>query len=113
MNLYFFCGNRRYSMSAWATSALLLTFSATLGWSQAAAPAPGSSAPASGTAAPSQAPAQPGLTGLKVRGPIAVSQTDPDRVVAVINGQKITAKQAMAALKTLTPEERKRFPETD
>jgi len=50
---------------------------------------------------------------LKVRGPIAVSQTDPDRVVAVINGQKITAKQAMAALKTLTPEERKRFPETD
>jgi peptidyl-prolyl cis-trans isomerase C len=53
------------------------------------------------------------MAGLKVRGPLAVAQTDPTRVVAVINGQKITAKQAMAVLGTLTPEERKHFPETD
>jgi len=50
---------------------------------------------------------------LKPRGPLSVAQTDPDRVVAEINGQKITAKQAVEVLKTLTPEERKRFPETD
>ncbi len=53
------------------------------------------------------------MAGLKVRGPQAVEQVDPNRVVAVINDQKITAKQAMAVLKTLSPDERKRFPETD
>src|SRR5271165_5008820 len=114
MNLYFFCGNRRYPPPTWAASAAFFTFAATLGWSQTATPAPGSAAPAAGTAAPSQAPPQPGLaTGLKVRGPMAVAQADPNRVVAVVNGQKVTAQQAMAALKTLTPEERKRFPQDD
>ena len=43
---------------------------------------------------------------------MAVAQTEPDRVVAVINGEKITAKRAMELLRMITPEERKQFPET-
>ncbi len=106
--VYFFCGPRRHSMAVWASSAAVLTLAATLGWSQAAPAAPGATTPP----APQTLP-QNGMAGLKVRGPIAVAQTDPNRVVAVINGQKITAKQAVAVLDTLTPEERKHFPETD
>src|SRR5271165_704480 len=110
---YFLCGYRRQSIPVWAAAAALLVFTATLGWPQAAQPGPASPAPAQTNSAPSQPPAQPGATGLKVRGPLTVAQSDPARVVAVIDGQKITAKQAMAVLQTLTPEERKRFPETD
>jgi peptidyl-prolyl cis-trans isomerase C len=56
---------------------------------------------------------QPGTAIPKPRGPQAVAQTEPDRVVAVINGEKITAKRGMELLRMITPEERKRFPETD
>ncbi|MBV8072976.1 MAG: peptidylprolyl isomerase [Acidobacteriaceae bacterium] len=44
--------------------------------------------------------------GLKVRGPEAVAQQDPNRVVATIDGKQITAKQALDMLKALTPEQR-------
>jgi peptidyl-prolyl cis-trans isomerase C len=105
---YFFCGSRRHYLPVWAA---FLALTATLGWSQTApAPpaAPGATTPPTGQTQP-----QNGMAGLKVRGPLAVAQTDPTRVVAEINGQKITAKQAMAVLGTLTNEERKHFPETD
>jgi len=46
---------------------------------------------------------------LKVRGPEAVTQQDPNHVVATIDGKQITAKQAMDMLKALSPEERQRF----
>ncbi|MBV8552269.1 MAG: peptidylprolyl isomerase [Acidobacteriaceae bacterium] len=46
---------------------------------------------------------------LKVRGPEAVTQQDPNRVVATIDGKQITAKQAMDLLKALPPEQRQRM----
>jgi hypothetical protein len=46
---------------------------------------------------------------LKIRGPEAVAQQDPNRVVATIGGKPITAKQAVDLLKPLRPEDRKRF----
>lgn len=46
---------------------------------------------------------------LKVRGPEAVAQQDPNRVVATIGGKPVTAKQAVELLKPLRPEDRRRF----
>ncbi len=46
---------------------------------------------------------------LKPRGPEAVAQRDPNRVVAVIDGKQITAQQALDLLKPLPAQERKRF----
>jgi len=48
-------------------------------------------------------------SGLKARGPEAVSQQDPNRVVATIGGKQITAKQAMDLLKSIQPQDRKRY----
>src|SRR5438309_358505 len=68
--------------------------------------------PSSQSTAPqtSAAPA-PGVSssGLKARGPEAVSQQDPNRVVATIGGKQITAKQAMDLLKPIQPQDRKRY----
>jgi len=66
-----------------------LLFFASLAWSQTA-PAPASPPPA-----------------LAARGPEAVAASDPTKVVAVVDGKQITAKQALDLLKALTPEERK------
>ena len=55
------------------------------------------------TAAPTPAPAP------KPHGPEAVAAQDPNRVVATINGQKITAKQVMDMLKAFAPEQRKQI----
>lgn len=46
---------------------------------------------------------------LRVRGPEAVAQQEPNRVVATIGGKPVTAKQAWDMLKPLRPEDRKRF----
>jgi len=46
---------------------------------------------------------------LKARGPEAVAQQDPKRVVAIIDGKPITAQQALDLLKPLPPQERKRY----
>lgn len=73
------------------------------------------SAPAwSQTAPPPKPPAAPAppvasSSGLKARGPEAVTQQDPNRIVATIGGKQITAKEAMDLLKPLGPEDRKRF----
>jgi parvulin-like peptidyl-prolyl isomerase len=73
-----------------------------LAWSQAT-PSP---------AAPAQAPAQtpaPSAASLKPRGPEAVAASDPNKVVAIVDGKQITAKQALEMLKALTPEQRKQY----
>jgi parvulin-like peptidyl-prolyl isomerase len=54
-------------------------------------------------------PTSPSAPSLKARGPEAVSQQDPNRVVATIAGKQITAKEAMDLLKPLGPDDRKRF----
>ena len=69
---------------------------APLCWSQATTPTPATSAP-------------PEQTSLKPRGPEAVAAQDPNRVVATINGQKITAKQIVDMLKAFPPEQRKQI----
>src|SRR4051812_15856394 len=57
----------------------------------------------------SQPSSTPSTGQLKVRGPEAVAQQDPNRVVATVAGKPITAKQAVELLKPLRPEDRKRF----
>lgn len=69
-----------------------------------------SSTPAQTTgSAPSSGATGASSTGLKVRGPEAVAQQDPNRIVATIGGKQITAKEALDLLKPLGPQERKRF----
>lgn len=48
-------------------------------------------------------------TELKARGPENVAQQEPNRVVAVIDGKQITAKQALDLLKPFSPEQRKQL----
>jgi hypothetical protein len=43
----------------------------------------------------------------KIQGPEAVAASDPNKVVAMVDGKPLTAKQAFDLLKALTPEERK------
>lgn len=78
---------------------LSVVFCAAIAWSQTATP-PSSTGPST-----AQSPASSGQ--LKVRGPEAVAEQYPDRVVATIGGKPITAKQAMDLLKPLTPQQRK------
>ena len=73
---------------------LLISSFTTLGWSQTVTPAP------SANAGPSAA---------KPHGPEAIAAQDPNRIVATINGQKLTAKQAMDMLKPFPPEQRKQI----
>ena len=54
-----------------------------------------------------QTPAAP--TQSAVRGPEAVAKQDPNRVVATINGQKVTAAEAQKVLATLPPQDLQRF----
>jgi peptidyl-prolyl cis-trans isomerase C len=95
------------------SSLLLLLFScSTFVWSQTASPSspagqkPQTPASAQGSQTPSGS-AAPGQ--LKVRGPEAVAQQDPKRVVATIDGKQITAQQALAMMKPVRAEDRKRF----
>ncbi len=50
-----------------------------------------------------------GSNQLQVRGPEAVAKQDPARVVAIINGKQITAKEAEGYLSALPPEQLKRY----
>src|ERR1700728_3959132 len=86
-----------------------LAFSQGTPQSSTASPGQSSSAPAqkpSGTAPAGQSSA---ASGLKPRGPEAVAAQDPSRVVAVIDGKPLTAREALDLLKPLPPQERKRF----
>jgi peptidyl-prolyl cis-trans isomerase C len=46
---------------------------------------------------------------MKARGPVAVAQQEPNRVVATINGQKVTAQQALKLLQAMPQAELQRF----
>src|SRR4051794_3525130 len=73
-------------------------------WSQ------GTQTPPPSLASPPSQPSSTSPAGqLKVRGPEAVTEQDPNRVVATIGGKPVTAKQALDLLKPLRPEDRKRF----
>jgi peptidyl-prolyl cis-trans isomerase C len=69
----------------------------------------GAQTPLSPPPSSSQPSSAPSAGQLKVRGPEAVAQQDPNRVVATVAGKPITAKQAVELLKPLRPEDRKRF----
>jgi parvulin-like peptidyl-prolyl isomerase len=71
---------------------------APLSWSQTTTTPP----PASTTTPAAQTPAKP-------HGPEKVAAQDPNRIVATIDGQKITAKQAADLLKPFPPEQRKQL----
>lgn len=74
-------------------------------WAQGTSP---SSKPA-GSSSPSstQTSTSANSSQLKARGPEAVAQQDPGRVVATINGKQITAQQAVGMLKQV-PEDQRR-----
>ncbi|MBV9406248.1 MAG: peptidylprolyl isomerase [Acidobacteriaceae bacterium] len=76
---------------------------------------PSKTAPASTPSTPhTQAPANPSAspaTGqLKVRGPEAVAQQDPNKIVATIDGRPITAREAITILKQLPDDQRNSAP---
>jgi PPIC-type PPIASE domain len=77
----------------------LLVFAVSLGWSQTSTttqlPTPPPTPGNTGAAA----------SGLKLRGSDVMAETDPNRVVAIIHGDKITAADAQKLLKRLPPEQ--------
>ena len=70
----------------------------------AAALAQGTSAPGSGSQT-----ATSGTSQLKPRGPEAVAKQEPNKVVAVINGKQVTAREAANLLKAIPPDQLKRY----
>src|SRR5436309_302453 len=87
---------------------LSLSCFAALAWSQAASTPPSTTPPPSTQPQTTQTAPNSGSS-LRARGPEAVAQQDPNRVVATIGGKQLTAKQALDLLKPLRPEDRKRF----
>jgi hypothetical protein len=81
-----------------------------LAWAQTTSPPP--KPPSAGTSSPTngQTPAPPSTGGLKVRGPEAVAQQEPNRIVATINGKQITAQQAANMLKQIPEDQRRTVP---
>jgi len=77
-------------------SLLIIASFAPFCWSQATTPAPAPAAPT--------APVPP-----KPHGPEAVAAQDPNRVVATIDGKKLTAKEAVDLLKPFQPDQRKQI----
>src|SRR5581483_8806629 len=84
---------------------LSLVLCAATAWSQGTSPAKPSQPPST-----TQTPAASTPAGqLKPRGPEAVAEQDPNRVVAIIDGKQITARQALDLIKPLPAQDRKRF----
>ena len=67
-------------------------------------PAPPSTGQAAGAASSAVI-----ANGLTPRGPEAIAQQDPNRVVATVGGKPLTARQAADLLKAVQPEDRKRY----
>lgn len=84
-------------------------FCSAIAWSQAASPQAKSPSSPSQTPTSSSATPAPGTSSLRTRGPEAVAQQDPNRVVATIGGKQVTAKEALDLLKPLSAEDRKRL----
>ncbi len=59
---------------------------------------------------PSTPATPPAPVQLKARGPEAVAQQDPNRVVATIGGKPVTAQQALSMLKTVPADQRRALP---
>lgn len=70
------------------------------------------SQPAASSPSPSSSQASPpaSTTQLKVRGPEAIAQQEPNRVVATINGKQITAQQAVVLLRQVPDDQRRSIP---
>jgi parvulin-like peptidyl-prolyl isomerase len=66
-------------------------------------------APLCSSQAISPSPAPAAETPAKPHGPEKVAAQDPNRIVATIDGQKITAKQAVELLKPFPPDQRKQL----
>ncbi|MDQ2843723.1 MAG: peptidylprolyl isomerase [Acidobacteriota bacterium] len=67
---------------------------------------------AQGTSTPapsSQSTPPPPTTQLRVRGPEAVAQSEPNKVVATIDGKPVTAKEAAALLKGIPADQLKKY----
>ena len=79
----------------------LLLFTSAFAFAQAPAPSP--STPAAQPAPSTQAAPSPSQ--LKPRGPAAVAKQDPNRVVATVNGQKVTAGEALKLLQAVPQNE--------
>lgn len=88
---------------------LLVACGATLAFSQGTSQTPAPKTPPGSTAQSAPAPTSGTASGLRPRGPEAVAQQDPNRVVATIGGKEITARQALDLLKPLPAQERRRF----
>jgi parvulin-like peptidyl-prolyl isomerase len=92
-----------------------LLLAASFAWSQQAPSQGSQTTPAPAQPAPTTGPAQPGQTaahpdsGLKTRGPEVVAQLDPGKIVAIINGEKINARDAAHMLTFLPPDKRKQY----
>ncbi|MBV9611325.1 MAG: peptidylprolyl isomerase [Acidobacteriaceae bacterium] len=68
---------------------------------------PASTPSTSSSSSAGQTPAAPAsTTQLKPRGPEAVAQRDPNKVVATINGHQLTAQEAMNVLKQIPEDQR-------
>lgn len=61
------------------------------------------------TAPASQTPPASTSASLTPRGPEAIAQQEPNRVVATIGGKPVTAKQAVELLQAIQPDDRKRY----
>ena len=85
-------------------SSLLLSASLCAAVTVGQAQTSGSSSQTPSSTTPSASSSQ-----LQVRGPDAVAQKDPNRIVATINGKQITAKEADGFLKAIPPEQLKRY----
>ncbi len=83
-----------------------------LAWAQGTTPTAKSPTPGTpSTQAPASQTPPVGATGqLKVRGPEAVAQQDPNKVVASINGHPITAQQAVTILNQIPEAQRSKVP---
>jgi parvulin-like peptidyl-prolyl isomerase len=82
----------------------LLLFTSAFAFAQAPQPAPQAKSPAQ------SAPSTPGVPApapgqLKPRGAAAIAKQDPTRVVATVNGQKVTAEQALKLLQAVPANE--------
>lgn len=81
----------------------LLLFTSAFAFAQTPAPSPSTSPAHANPAAATQA--APSASQLKPRGPAAVAKEDPTRVVATVNGQKVTAEQALKLLQAVPQNE--------
>jgi hypothetical protein len=68
-----------------------------------------STSPANAQPATTQSPSPAAASAIKPRGPDAVAHVEPNRVVALINGKQVTAREAASLLKAIPPDQLKRY----